>query len=35
MIRLLAILGSIVALTAVGGCFYMWVDEVEMPQSLL
>lgn len=35
MIKLLAILGSIVALSAVGGCFYMWVDEVQMPESLL
>lgn len=35
MIRLLAFLGSIIALTAVNGCFYMWVDEIEMPKSLL
>lgn len=35
MTKLFALIGSLVALTAVGGCFFLWFDEAEMPDSLL
>lgn len=35
MAKLLAWLGSLVALIAVGGCILYWIDETEMPESLL
>ncbi len=35
MTKILAFLGALIALTAVGGCYIMWVDEAEMPDSLL
>lgn len=35
MTKLFALIGSLVALTAMGGCIFYWVDEVEMPESLL
>lgn len=35
MTKVLAWIGALIALTAVGGCFYYWLDEVEMPKSLL
>lgn len=33
--KVLAAIGTFIALTAVNGCFYMWIDEVEIPKSLL
>ena len=35
MTKLFALIGSLIALTAVGGCFFYWIDEAEMPDSLL
>ena len=32
---MLALLGELIARTASGACFYMWLDEEEMPESLL
>ncbi len=35
MTKILAWLGALIALTAVGGCYLMWLDEAEIPESLL
>lgn len=35
MTKLFALLGALVALTATGGCYFIWLDEAEMPESLL
>ena len=32
---MLAFLGELIARTASGACFYYWIDEEEMPESLL
>jgi cyclic lactone autoinducer peptide len=32
---MLALLGEFIARTASGACYYMWLDEEEMPESLL
>lgn len=31
----LALLGELIAKTAVGACFFHWFDEEEIPESLL
>ena len=32
---MLALLGEFISRTASGACFFMWLDEEEMPESLL
>ena len=32
---MLALLGELIAKTASGACYYVWIDEEEMPESLL
>lgn len=32
---MLALLGEFIAKFATGACFYIWIDEEEMPESLL
>lgn len=32
---MLALLAQFIAKTASGACYYLWIDEEEMPESLL
>lgn len=32
---MLALLGEFIAKTATGACYFLWIDEEEMPESLL
>ena len=32
---MLALLGELIAKTASGACYFLWIDEEEMPESLL
>ena len=32
---MLAFLGELIAKTASGACYFVWLDEEEMPESLL
>ena len=34
-IKMLALLGEFIAKTTSGACFFYWIDEEDMPESLL
>lgn len=35
LVSIISAIGGLVAATATSGCIYIWIDEPEMPRSML